>query len=47
VLVRLDLEIGLAPESMRATLASPRGRALLDEGFRAVGTHVVKHLLRG
>jgi len=47
VLVRLDLEIGLAPEAMRATLASPRGRALLDEGFRAVGTHVVKHLLRG
>jgi hypothetical protein len=47
VLVRLDLEIGLAPETMRATLASPRGRALLDEGLRAVGTHLVKHLLRG
>jgi hypothetical protein len=46
VLVRLDLEIGLAPEAMRATLASPRGRALLDEGLRAVGAHVVKHLLR-
>ncbi|HSN89978.1 MAG TPA: hypothetical protein VLS93_02020 [Anaeromyxobacteraceae bacterium] len=47
VLVRLDLEVGLAPETMRATLASPRGRALLDEGFRAVGAHLVKELLRG
>jgi hypothetical protein len=47
VLVRLDLEVGLAPEAMRATLASPRGRALLDEGLRAVGAHLVKHLLRG
>jgi hypothetical protein len=46
-LVRLDLEIGLAPESMRATLASPRGKALLDDGLRALGTHVVKELLRG
>jgi hypothetical protein len=46
-LVRLDLEIGLAPEGMRATLASERGRALLDQGLRALGTHLVKELLRG
>lgn len=46
-LVRLDVEIGLAPESMRATLATPRGAALLDEGLRALGAHVVKDLLRG
>ncbi len=46
-LIRLDLEIGMAPESMRATLATPRGRALLDEGLRALGAHVVKELLRG
>jgi hypothetical protein len=45
-LVRLDLEIGLAPESMRDTLASPRGAALLDEGLRALGAHVVKDLLK-
>src|SRR5512138_3051378 len=32
VLVRLDLVIGLAPEPMRETLASPRGRALLEGG---------------
>jgi hypothetical protein len=46
-LVRLDLEIGLAPDAMRATLATPRGSALLEEGFRALGAHVVKELLRG
>lgn len=45
-LVRLDLELGLAPEPMRDTLASPRGAALLDEGLRALGAHVVKDLLR-
>lgn len=45
-LIRLDLEIGLAPDAMRATLATPRGSALLDEGLRALGAHVVKDLLR-
>ena len=45
-LVRLDLEIGLAPDAMRAMLATPRGSALLDEGLRALGTHLVKDLLR-
>ena len=42
-----DDEIGLAPEAMRATLATPRGSALLDEGLRALGAHVVKDLLKG
>lgn len=46
-LIRLDLEIGVAPESMRATLAAGPGRAKLDEGLRALGAHVVKELLRG
>jgi hypothetical protein len=46
-LVRLDLEIGLAPEAMRATLASERGKVFLDEGLRALGAHLVKELLRG
>lgn len=47
VLVRLDLEIGVAAEPMRATLASPRGRAALDEGLAALGRHLVKELLKG
>jgi hypothetical protein len=46
VLVRLDLEIGLAPEPMRATLATPRGSALLEAGLREVGAHLAKELLR-
>lgn len=45
-LVRLDLAIGLAPEPMRATLASERGRALLEAGLREIGAHLVKQLLR-
>ncbi len=45
-LVRLDLELGLAPDSMRATLATPRGSALLQDGLRALGAHLVKELLR-
>jgi len=46
VLVRLDLEIGLAAEPMRATLETPKGRALLDAGLRELGAHLVKELLR-
>lgn len=46
-LVRLDLELGIAPESMRETLAAGRGRALLEEGLRTLGAHLVKELLRG
>jgi hypothetical protein len=46
VLVRVNLELGLAPEPMRDTLASDRGRAMLDEGLRALGAHLVKELLR-
>jgi hypothetical protein len=47
VLVRLDVEIGLAPDAMRAMLATPKGSALLEEGLRALGAHLVKDLLRG
>jgi hypothetical protein len=47
VLVRLNLEIGLAPEPMRATLAVGKGRALLEEGLRQLGAHLVKELLKG
>jgi hypothetical protein len=44
VLVRVNLALGLAPEPMRATLESDRGRALLDEGLRALGAHLLKEL---
>jgi hypothetical protein len=45
-LIRLDLEIGVAPEPMRATLATPRGRAMLEQGLAALGAHLVRELLR-
>jgi hypothetical protein len=47
VLVRIDLEIGLVSEGMRATLDTPRGRQLLEGGLLELGKHVVKDLLRG
>ena len=46
VLVRIHLELGLAPEPMRATLATPRGAAVLEEGLRTLGGHLVKELSR-
>ncbi len=46
VLIRLDLEIGVAPEPMRATLGTPRGRAVLEDGLAALGRHLVKELLK-
>lgn len=45
-LVRLDLELGLAPDAMRETLATPKGNALLEAGLRELGAHLVKELLR-
>jgi hypothetical protein len=32
---------------MRATLATPKGRALLDAGLRELGAPLAKDLLRG
>jgi hypothetical protein len=46
VLVRVNLELGLAPEPMRQTLATEKGRAMLDAGWSAVARHVVRELLR-
>jgi hypothetical protein len=46
VIVRIHLELGLAPEPMRATLATPRGAAAVEQGLGAVGAHLVKELLR-
>jgi len=47
VMVRVNLELGLAPEQLRATLESEKGRALLEEGLSALGQHLLKDLLRG
>ncbi len=46
VLVRINVELGLAPEPMRATLETERGRAMLATGLRELGAHLVKELLK-
>lgn len=46
VLVRVNLELGLAPEQMRATLATEKGRAILEDGLARLGRHVVAELLK-
>jgi hypothetical protein len=46
VLVRINVELGLAPEPMRATLRTARGEQLLDDGLRTLGAHLVGELLK-
>ena len=46
VLVRINLELGLAPEQMRATLQTEKGRALLEDGLARLGKHIAAELLR-
>jgi hypothetical protein len=31
---------------MRATLATDKGRAMLDDGLRALGAHLAKELMK-
>jgi alkanesulfonate monooxygenase SsuD/methylene tetrahydromethanopterin reductase-like flavin-dependent oxidoreductase (luciferase family) len=47
VMIWLNLAIGMAPESMRDTLASGKGAAMLAAGLREVATSMVKDLSRG
>lgn len=46
VMVRVNLELGLAPEQMRAMLEGEKGRAVLEKGLAELGAHLVKELLR-
>ncbi|HWE25684.1 MAG TPA: hypothetical protein VG496_17230 [Myxococcales bacterium] len=46
VLVLLNLTIGEAPEMMRNALEGEKGRALLQDGLRSLGRHLVKELIR-
>ena len=45
-MVMLNLELGYAPEMMRGALENPKGKALLDEGLRALGAHLLKELIK-
>ena len=46
VMVMLNVELGYAPEMMRGALENPKGKALLEDGLRALGTHLLKELIK-
>jgi hypothetical protein len=46
VIVMLNLELGYAPEMMRGALENTKGKALLDEGLRALGAHLLRELIK-
>jgi hypothetical protein len=46
VLVLVNVELGLAPELMREAIQGGKGRALLEEGLKALGAHLAKELIR-
>jgi hypothetical protein len=45
-LVMVNLELGYAPEMMRNALTTEKGRALLEEGLRELGAHVLATLVK-
>jgi len=46
IAVLFNIEIGLAPAELRATLESDKGKKLLDQGFQTLGEYLVKQLVR-
>ena len=46
VLVLVNVELGQAPEMMREAIQGGKGQALLQEGLKALGAHLVKELIR-
>jgi hypothetical protein len=46
VLVSINLELGHAPEMMRDALRGEKGAALLQQGVREIGAHLVRELIR-
>ena len=41
-----NLELGYAPEMMRGALETPKGKALLEDGLRALGAHLANELIK-
>jgi hypothetical protein len=46
LMVRLNVELGHAPEALKATLETDKGRALLAQGLANLGEYLVKNLLK-
>jgi hypothetical protein len=45
-MVRLNLAMGIAPEMMRDMLETPKGKAMLDDGFKQLGAHFLRELIK-
>ena len=45
-MVRLNLAMGIAPEMMRDMLETPKGKAMLDDGFKQIGAHLLHELIK-
>ena len=45
-MVLLNLELGYAPEMMRNALENPKGQALLKDGLRELGVHLLSQLIK-
>jgi len=46
VLVRINLELGVAPESMRAMLETDKGKRALDDGMSRLAKYLVGELVK-
>jgi hypothetical protein len=46
VMVMLNVELGYAPEMMRNALENPKGQALLKDGLRELGMHLLSQLIK-
>ena len=46
VVVRINLLIGEAPETMGALMQTEKGRAAVQKGLQTLGTHLVRELLK-
>jgi hypothetical protein len=46
VMVRINLELGYAPEMMRNALSTPQGKALHEQGLAEIGAFLVRELIK-
>src|SRR3954454_22743559 len=45
-MVMFNLELGYAPEMMRNALENPKGQALLKDGLKPLGAHLLSQLIK-
>jgi len=45
LMVSINIDIGVAPAELRATLESDKGKKLLDQGYETLGEYLVSQLI--